>query len=73
MERGSSSCRQDWQLLYDRLQKAIDNIRYYNKKSQDFARSELIKTDPMQGLWIRPAGFTIRITAEERICLVRKI
>ena len=33
---GSSSCRQDWQLLYDRLQKAIDNIRYYNKKITGF-------------------------------------
>ena len=55
---GSSSCRQDWQLLYDRLQKAIDNIRYYNKKSQDFARSELIKAgsdagtvDPSSGVY----------------------
>ena len=45
---GSSSCRQ----------KAIDNIRYYNKKSQDFARSELIKTgsdagtvDPSSGVY----------------------
>lgn len=54
----SSSCRQDWQLLYDRLQKAIDNIRYYNKKSQDFARSELIKAgsdagtvDPSSGVY----------------------
>ena len=39
-------------------QKAIDNIRYYNKKSQDFARSELIKAgsdagtvDPSSGVY----------------------
>ena len=51
-------CRQEWMQLYDRLKKAIDNIRYYNKKSQEIARSELIKTgadmgavDPSSGVY----------------------
>ena len=50
--------QREWQALFERLEHAISNIRYYNREAEKIARTELVKAgadpgnvDPASGIY----------------------